>query len=242
MSGSWQLSVIDGRRVQGMVEPRPKSRNPENVPGPWFVMRMLALLVLPTLIGCSDQEGPFRDSASSSAYRGTELNGPAPDFRLVDQNGAAVALSDFRGQVVVLAFLDPECTDVCPLMVNEFRLTSEKLEVGAERVVFLAVNVNPQKVSLEDVAGATKRWGVQSLPNWHYVTGARAELEPVYRAYNVLAEGPPKPEKPGEFEHTPGAFVIDKLGGNRWYISTNFEGAPLLHELLVKHIGSLLNE
>ncbi|MBI4198118.1 MAG: SCO family protein, partial [Chloroflexi bacterium] len=159
-----------------------------------------------------------------------------------DQNGTTIALSDFRGQVVVLAFLDPECTDVCPLTANQFRLTAEKLGEDTGRVVFLVVNVNPQKNSLGDVVEATKKWGVQNLRNWHYVTGARDELEPVYKSYNVLAEGPPKPDKPSELAHTPGAYVIDKLGQKRWYISTNFEGAPPLHELLLKHIGALLNE
>jgi cytochrome oxidase Cu insertion factor (SCO1/SenC/PrrC family) len=210
--------------------------------GPWFVNGVLAVLSVLTLTGCSDREGAFSGPASGSPYSGTELAGPAPDFRLVDQNGATVAPSDFRGKVVVLAFLDPECTDVCPLTANEFRLTAEKLEGDAERVVFLAVNVNPEKNSLEDVAGATHKWGVQNLRNWHYITGTRDELEPVYRAYSVLAEGPPKPDKPGELEHTPGAYVIDKSGQKRWYISTNFEGAPLLNELLVKHVGALLNE
>lgn len=53
--------------------------------------------------------------AGLSGYEGARLDGPAPEFRLTDQNGAAVSLSDFRGKVVVLSVLDPECTDVCPI-------------------------------------------------------------------------------------------------------------------------------
>lgn len=174
------------------------------------------------------------------AYEGTQLEGLARDFRLVDQRGTSVALSDFRGKVVALAFLDPKCTDVCPLTANEFRLTSEALGHNATRVAFLVVNVNPIANSVADVAEATQRWGVQGLAGWHYLTGSREELEPIYQAYHVLAEGPPKPDKPDELQHTPGIYLIDKAGQQRWYVSTRFDPSRSLSELLVKHIQRLL--
>ena len=40
---------------------------------------------------------------------------PAPDFRLDNQFGQPMSLSQFRGKVVMLAFDDSECTTVCPL-------------------------------------------------------------------------------------------------------------------------------
>lgn len=173
-------------------------------------------------------------------YEGTKLDGLAPDFRLVDQNGATMALADFRGKVVALAFLDTACTDVCPLTANQFRLTAEALGKNASRVVLLAVNVNPKRNSVADVAEATAKWGVQNLTNWHYLTGSREELEPVYQAYNVEAEGRPKPNKPNELEHTPGVFLIDRAGNQRKYISTAFDLSISLSELLVKNIRALL--
>lgn len=199
----------------------------------WVIIGLASSLLL---LACSGGS-----SKPSATYEGTELSGPAPDFRLRAQNGATVALSDFQGKVVVLAFLDPECTDVCPLTANQFRMTTEKLGGDAARVVFLVVNVNPDKNSLADIARATEKWGVQNMTNWHYVTGSREELEPVYQSYSVLAEGPPKPGKASELEHSPGVYVIDRAGKKRWYISTNFEGSPALSELLGKHIREILS-
>jgi hypothetical protein len=47
---------------------------------------------------------------------GSSLGGrPAPDFRLVNQFGQRMSLSQFRGKVVILAFTDAECTTICPL-------------------------------------------------------------------------------------------------------------------------------
>ena len=121
------------------------------------VMSLLTLL----LAGCQGGSEASRGFSPNSSYEGTPLDGPAPDFRLVDQSGVSLALSDFRGQVVVLAFLDPKCTDSCPLTANEFRLTHRALGADAARVAFLAVNVNPTANSIVEVAAATKKWGVQ---------------------------------------------------------------------------------
>ena len=45
---------------------------------------------------------------------------PAPGFTLTDQDGRVLALSAFRGKVVVLEFMDPHCTDLCPIVSAEF--------------------------------------------------------------------------------------------------------------------------
>ena len=44
----------------------------------------------------------------------------APRFSLTDQNGRPVSLSEMRGKVVVLEFMDPHCTDICPIVSKEF--------------------------------------------------------------------------------------------------------------------------
>ena len=45
---------------------------------------------------------------------------PAPGFTLTDQDGRVLPLSAFRGKVVVLEFMDPHCTDICPIVSAEF--------------------------------------------------------------------------------------------------------------------------
>src|SRR5258708_16395497 len=60
-------------------------------------------------------------------YTGTELSGLAPDFRLIDQNGSFVKLSDFRGSVVFLTFFDSQCKDTCPLTSSPLILADRRL-------------------------------------------------------------------------------------------------------------------
>lgn len=179
-------------------------------------------------------------TSSGSGYEGTELDArPAPDFRLLDQRGVSLALADFRGKVVVLALLDPDCTDVCPLYAHQFRLAHEALGELAAGVAFVAFNASDKKTAVDDVMAATEKWGMAQMPNWHFLTGSAAELEQVWKAYGLYASGEPKPGKRDELQHSPAIFVLDQEGRRRWYISTTFEGAPVPSKLIVQHVREL---
>lgn len=177
---------------------------------------------------------------SPASYEGTKLGDAAPGFRLTDQNGASRSLEDFRGKVVVLTLLDPICTDICPIYAYHYRLAYQALGQDAAKAAFLAFNANDEKTSVEDVMAATKKWGVAEIPSWHFLTGSPEELRAVWRAYAMLASGPPKPDRPGEKQHSPSIYVIDQAGERRWYFSTNFEDAPAPSALIVKHVKALL--
>jgi protein SCO1 len=45
---------------------------------------------------------------------------PALGFTLTDQDGRTLALSALRSKVVVLEFMDPHCTDICPIVSQEY--------------------------------------------------------------------------------------------------------------------------
>src|SRR5688500_3063849 len=88
----------------------------------------------------------------TQAYQGTELSGNAPDFQLTDQNSSTVRLSDFRGKVIVLTFMDSKCTDTCPLTAAHFREVYSHLDQNeSDQVVFLGVNVNVEASAVADV-------------------------------------------------------------------------------------------
>ncbi|MBI4328986.1 MAG: SCO family protein, partial [Chloroflexi bacterium] len=167
-------------------------------------------------------------------------------FRLTDHRGESVALSDFRGKAVALAFLDPRCTDVCPLTALHFRVAGEALGGDADRVAFLAIDVNPEASQPADVVAATEKWGMAQMRNWHFLRGSAQETEAVMSGYFIATE--PKPDKAGEVAHTPGMYIIDQTGQRRWYVSMPLEGglpaswAPPLSDILVKRLREVLGE
>lgn len=206
---------------------------------------LLAVLALVAWYQWTQASRPAAFQGSPSSYEGTRLDrleGLAPGFRLLDQNGASVSLADFRGKVVVLTLLDPDCTDLCPIEAYQYRLAYQALGQDAARVAFLALNANDEKTSVEDVMAATKKWSVDEIPVWHFLTGSPEALRAVWKAYGMVASSLPKPDRPEEKAHSAANFVIDQAGRRRWYLSTNFEGAPPLSALTVKHVKELLAE
>ncbi|WP_307363268.1 thioredoxin-dependent thiol peroxidase [Microbacterium murale] len=60
---------------------------------------------------------------------------PAPDFSLLDQDGAHVALSDLRGQKTILYFYPAAMTPGCTTQACDFRDSIASLQGAGYRVV-----------------------------------------------------------------------------------------------------------
>ena len=56
---------------------------------------------------------------TASAYKGYQLSrGPVDDFTLINQDNEEMNLTDFRGDVIVVAFIFTKCPDVCPIITQ----------------------------------------------------------------------------------------------------------------------------
>ena len=181
-------------------------------------------------------------------YQGTEISGDASDFQLTDQNGSMIGLSNFRGKVVVLTFMDSKCVDTCPITASHFRLAYQRLNPAeSEQVVFLGVNVNIEASHIADVYEITQAWRLDEIPTWHFLTGSPAGLEQVWQDYGIAVESTNDSQSKKLF-HTPGTYIIDPLGQKRWYISVpisandHAEFDIPLGDLLISHIREILSE
>jgi cytochrome oxidase Cu insertion factor (SCO1/SenC/PrrC family) len=144
--------------------------------------------------------------------------GPAPDFHLVDQRGQPVSLADLRGYAVALTFLDPVCTTDCPIIAQEFRVASQMLGPNAQRAKFVAIVANPIYNTVSAVDAFDRQEGLDSQPNWLFLTGSRSELQSVWNAYGIAAFVSPAG---GMVAHSDEAFVIDARGTTRRVLSTD---------------------
>lgn len=143
-------------------------------------------------------------------------NHAAPGFTLTDQNGHTMALSSFRGRAVVIEFMDPHCTDICPIVSQEFVDAYHDLGATASKVAFLAVNVNQYFATVADVDSFTHEHYLNAIPSWHFFTGPVPLLEAAWQDYGVQVEAPnPK----ADIIHTSVVFFIDPNGHER-YIAT----------------------
>lgn len=137
----------------------------------------------------------------------------APGFTLVDQAGRTRSLQGFRGRVVVLGFMDPHCTDVCPIVSQELVDAYRDLGTTARHVVFLGVNVNEYFAGVPSVAGFSRAHRLDSIPSWHFLTGPASELRPVWHHYGVTVEAP-NPQ--ADIVHTSILYFIGPDGRERY--------------------------
>ena len=140
----------------------------------------------------------------------------APGFTLTDQRGHTMSLASLRGKVVVLEFMDPHCTDICPIVSQEFVDAYRKLGAQAGKIVFAAINVNQYHAAVADVATFSDAQRLNTIPSWHFFTGPVPALHTAWRDYNIAVEAP-KPN--ADIIHTSAVYFIDAQGRERFVAS-----------------------
>lgn len=142
---------------------------------------------------------------------------PAPSFTLTDQNGRTVSLASFRGKAVALYFMDPRCTDVCPLVAQEFIDADRLLGPLAGKTALIGVDVNPGYTARKWIDAFDAEHGLDHLSNWHFLTGSLSTLKAVWRDYSISVAVTAS----GEVQHS---TVIDFVspGGHERAIAVPF--------------------
>jgi cytochrome oxidase Cu insertion factor (SCO1/SenC/PrrC family) len=133
----------------------------------------------------------------------------APAFRFTDQHGHPMTLASLRGKVVVLEFMDPHCTDICPIVSQEFVDAYHQLGPAARNVAFIAINVNQYHASVADMAAYSRQENLNTIPGWHFFTGPTPALKTAWRDYNIAVEAP-NPD--ADIVHTSALYFIDAQG------------------------------
>ena len=106
-------------------------------------------------------------------------------------------------------------------MGQEFRQAGQLLAADSRRVELVAINYNPLYTQVGYLQAFDRQEGLDTLANWRYLTGSRAQLQQVWAEYqlpmHVLPAG-------SMIDHGDYAFVIDQAGHIRQEI--NFDPGP----------------
>ena len=102
-------------------------------------MRLPAVLLLALVVAACGPAAP--------KFEGSDVTGAAfgRDFHLVDHNGKARTLADFRGKAVVIFFGYTQCPDFCPTTLAELAAAMQKLGPEASHVQVLFLTVDPER-------------------------------------------------------------------------------------------------
>jgi protein SCO1/2 len=184
-------------------------------------------LLLCVVVLCAGCGGSMAAEPPGRPMRGTPAppGAKAPDFALRDQDGRLVRLSEQHGRLVVLTFLYTQCTDVCPLIAERTDAAVRALGHRGADVRVLAVSVDPAN----DTPGAARAFVAahRLLPGFHYLVGSRAQLAPVWQAYNVAVEA----STPDKVAHAAPVLLLDRRGRPRVFYGEDLRTPPLLRDL-----------
>lgn len=154
----------------------------------------------------------------------------APDFVLVNQDGATVRLSQFRGRFVLLSFLYTHCVDVCPLTTAKLATVQRDLQQrgwAGGRVVLLSLTFDPRR----DTPAVLRKYAANfkvDHRSWHFLTGPPAIVTKVLGAYRI----PVRPAaKPGLIDHGLPTLVIDDRGRLLGHYEPDFDPHAVVRDL-----------
>lgn len=138
----------------------------------------------------------------------------APSFALINQDGAPVNLTDYRGKVVLLYFGFTHCRTYCPATLATWRSVRAQLGPQAEQVGLLFVTVDPWR----DTPERLKEYLGQYDPTFIGLTGSEEEIEDVTSSYQAYFKHVHEDQGPQDdagavlIKHTTLTHVIDQSG------------------------------
>jgi protein SCO1/2 len=146
-----------------------------------------------------------------------------PDVVLLDQDGERVRLKTLLpagDKPVFVQFVFTSCTTICSILGAVFANFQKALGPDAKDVRFLSVSIDPD----HDTPARLKRFLARfdAGPNWTFVTGDRADIKLVAKAFDAWVED--------KMSHAPLTFMWSPAQ-QRWVRLTGFMGPAEMAEV-----------
>jgi cytochrome oxidase Cu insertion factor (SCO1/SenC/PrrC family) len=202
----------------------------------WLVLGVLGAALVGGTVGLAlDGEPRSRsNSLEEGRYRGSEPPGrhELPRFSLRNYDGRRLDSDDLRGRIVVLTFLDSQCTETCPILASQIGQTIGRL-TPAERdeVIALAISTDPG----EDTPASVRAFlGKQrALGKLLYLSGPEPEMRTLWKGFQILSSL----ESGQDTLHSAPVRIYDRDGV---WVATLHAGADLSQDNLLHDIRSAL--
>ena len=197
-----------------------------------MIPRTASLLVLPLLAGSMPAQLP-----AVHDHSGLPVIGEAPDFVLRGQDGARIALDQFRGKAVAITFIFASCSATCPILTAKMATVQDQL--GSDfgpKIAFLSITVDPDHDTPEVLQHYANTFGANPL-GWKFLTGSPAVIQDIERQYGVFAARTPD----GKLDHTNLTSLVDPHGMLRvQYLGVRFDPDEFRRDLLalVEKLGT----
>ena len=130
----------------------------------------------------------LRSSDESGAYRGSQppAHMTLPRFTLPDHEGEPVSSQELRGKVVLVTFLDSQCTEACPIIASQIARTLDGLAPDEQAQVSpIAISTDPEEDTAEAVRSFLEK--NRAVGRLRYLVAPVGRLRPLWEDFQILA-------------------------------------------------------
>ena len=180
------------------------------------VFLLFAIFLLPGASAAQQASGPTRVSI--------------PDVMVRDQNNRKLHFYTdlIKDKNVAVNFIFTTWTTICPpLTANFAKVQKTLLQRGEKNFQLISVSVDPETDTPEKLKAYAEMF--QAKPGWTFVTGTRADLEQIWRAFSVYTSN--------KQEH-PATVVIGNDAQHTWTYASGLASA----DKLVVAIAAMINK
>jgi len=163
--------------------------------------------------------------AASLAYVLTSVRAGAPaasliggPFKLVAGDGRTITDADMKGEPFLVFFGYTHCPDVCPATLAEISDVLAKMPGKPVKALF--ITIDPER----DSAAVMKDYVSNFDPRIIGLTGDRAAIDQVEKAYRVYARKAPQAGGDYTMDHSAIVYLMDSQG--RFVEAFNLERKP----------------
>nr|CAH8827826.1 unnamed protein product [Trichobilharzia regenti] len=134
------------------------------------------------------------------------------DFNLIDHNGKACTLSDFRGKWILLYFGFCRCPDICPEQIERLVEVCDRIML-IEKPKYPLVPVFMTIDSERDTPEVVNNYIKEFSPNLVGLTGTKEEIDKAAKLYRIYYSAGPK-DADGDYivDHTVVMYLLDPKG------------------------------
>ncbi len=139
------------------------------------------------------------DSNSASSGPPAEGAGPnpgdeVPNYRLVNQDGNAIKLQDYKGKALLLTFIYTRCPDPnqCTLMSSNFAAIDQELQKQPallDKTHLLSISFDPTydtpKVLRSYGASYTGKYSDENFKHWEFASGTEDEVKGIAKYFGL---------------------------------------------------------
>lgn len=125
---------------------------------------------------------------------GAKPGDEVPDYRLINQDGRAIRIGDYRGKALVLTFIYTRCQDPdqCTLMSSNFATIDQELQKQPElykKTHLLSISFDPEydtpKVLRSYGAAYTGRYSDENFAHWEFASGSADEVKGIAQFFGM---------------------------------------------------------